>query len=227
MNANRAFGTEDRRRIEEAVAEVEANTSAEIVCAVSTASGRYDRADGVVGLGGAVLLLILVHWLHEWLVAGGGAWGVSALTLGWQVGAVVIGFIGGSLLAPHLPALRRLLVSQAVMAEEVQGAAARVFQSAAVGETAGATGLLVYVSLFERRVVILADQSVLTVLGHERVAQLRDLAVAELKDGRFAEAFLRVIREASPRLAAALPAARRMNPNELPDRLLLFHPRPG
>ena len=44
------FSDEQRRAVAQAVAEAEGKTSAEIVPVVATASGRYDRAEDIVGL---------------------------------------------------------------------------------------------------------------------------------------------------------------------------------
>lgn len=227
VDATDVFREEDRDRIELAVAEIEERTSVEIVCAVASESGRYDRADALVGLGGSLLALSLAHALHLWLTTGSGTWTTSALHLGWQAGAVVVGFLVGMLLSSRVPWLRRLLVREAGMEEAVRDAAARVFASASVGDTLGATGLLVYVSLFERRVAILVDEAVENALGEGEIGRLRHLALQELKGGRFAEAFLAVMHEAAPRLAEALPAQRQLDPNELPDHLLVIHPRPS
>jgi len=226
LKASEVLAAEDRSRIEAAVAEAEARTSAEIVCAVASESGRYDRADAVLGLGGALVALSLAHVVHVWITTGAGAWSTAPLQLGWQAGAVVVGFLAGIWLSPRIPFLRRLLVREAEMEGEVRGAAAQVFTSASVGRTVGATGLLIYVSLFERRVVILADEAVGAALGEAQVGRLRDLAQEELREGRLAEAFLNVMREAAPRLAKSLPAERELNPNELPDHVLVLHPRP-
>ena len=44
------FSISDRQQIEQAVAEAESHTSAEIVAAVAGASGRYDRPEDIIGL---------------------------------------------------------------------------------------------------------------------------------------------------------------------------------
>lgn len=87
--------------------------------------------------------------------------------------------------------------------------------------------MLIYISIFERRVRILPDEQVREVLGDEEIGRLRDLAVAALKRGDFAGAFVDPLQEAGLLLAKALPADRKLNPDELPNHVLTFHPRPG
>jgi len=64
-------------------------------------------------------------------------------------------------------------------------------------------------------------------LGQERIDHLRDMAVADLKQGKHAQMFIDLINEMQPRLAEALPAERELNPDELANHVLSFHPRPS
>lgn len=225
MNATTRLSDDDRRRVELAIAEAESKTSAEIVCALATESGRYDRAESIVGLFCALAALSLAHAIPIVAAERAGGWAVGGLHLGWQSLAVVAGFLVGSVLAGCVHGLRRLLVREGEMECEAQRAASHVFALATVGATAQRTGLLVYVSLFERRVVILADEAARRALGDETIAGLRDLAVSCLKAGRFADAFVETVERAAPRLAEHLPASRTVEENELSDRLRVFHPR--
>lgn len=226
MDARNVLKPEDRAKIERAVAEAESKSSVEIVCAIATASGRYDRAESIVGLAGALLGLGTAHAIQGWSASGVGNW-AAQLHLGWQAVAVVAGFAVGNALAGRIPFLRRLVMSENEVEAEVRRAAAHAFLLGAVANTAGRTGLLVYVSLVERRVVVLADEEVRAALGDEEISRLRDVAVAGLKRGDFVAAFVGTVEKAAPRLAEVLPADRQLNPNELPDHVLTFHPRPG
>lgn len=227
MNANTVLTDAERQRIEQAIAEAERHTSAEIVCTVATESGRYDRAESLVGLAGALLGLSLAHAAHAWTTAATGNWTASALPLGWQALAVVLGFIAGSVLASYVHPLRRLLVSERELDQEVRRAAAHVFALASVASTTGRTGLLIYVSLFERRVMIRADEQVRQALGDDVIAQLRDRAVQDLRQGTVASTFLDLIEQVQAHLAERLPADRELAANELANHVLSFHPRPA
>ena len=86
--------------------------------------------------------------------------------------------------------------------------------------------MLIYVSLFERRVVVLADHQALSVLGESGIEALRDTAVSHLKQGGLVDSFVETINQAATGLAEALPADSKENPDELSNRVLQFHPRP-
>ena len=144
----------------------------------------------------------------------------------WQVLIMTIGFIVGILLASAFPMLRTLAVLDKEEEQEVARAAAFVFATAGMATTSGRTGLLVYISLRERRLVVRADDAVLDVLGADGLEALKDKAAGLLKDGRFADAFIQVVEEAGAELAESLSADRESNPDELDNRVLLFHPRP-
>jgi putative membrane protein len=111
------------------------------------------------------------------------------------------------------------------MAQETGRAASAVFAQRRLGSTRQQGGLLLYVSLFERRAVVLADDGALAALGQAGVDALRDQMVAGLREGRRAETLTAAVRAAAERLASRLPPAPK-NPNELPNQVLLFDPRP-
>jgi len=231
-NATTLLSDSDTQRIVEAIAAAERHTEAEFVCAVATESGRYDRAESIVGLFFALLALSLAYALQHQL--GGGAWNHAewgdAVATGLHVGyaslAVVVGFIAGSVLASYCHPVRRMVTSDAEMTAESERAASYVFSDAAVRLTTDRTGLLIYVSLFEHRVVVLADEKSKESLGEERIAAWRDVAVEALREGACAEAMINVVNSAAETLRESLPADRDTDADQLANHVLTFHPRP-
>ena len=76
MNATKAFTDKELRDIESAVADAESRTSGELVCAVATESGRYDRAESIIGLITALVLVVMTAlwigfhaetWRNDWV----------------------------------------------------------------------------------------------------------------------------------------------------------------
>ena len=55
MNALKSLNSAQLEQIASAVQDAELKTGAEIVCAVTTESGRYDRAESIFGGLGAIL----------------------------------------------------------------------------------------------------------------------------------------------------------------------------
>ena len=226
MNADKLMGEEGRLKVREAIAGTEEKTTAEIVCALASESGRYERGESLAGLFVGVVAVLLAHAVRLYQQPEG-SWGeIAALDPLWQVLIVLGGFIVGILLASFFPRLRGLFVLDREEEEEVARSAAFVFATAGMAATAGRTGLLVYISLRERRLVVLADEATLGVVGAEGIEELKDNAAGLLAEGRFADAFVKVVEDAGAKLAESLPASRAVNPDELDNHVLFFHPRP-
>src|SRR5688500_5539506 len=172
--ASTLFSDEHRRRIEQAVADAESRTAAEIVPVVASASGRYDRAEDVVGLWlGLIAMSLTWLWLPR-TPAESGSWGGRPPWLDWLllVAAMLVSFLAGAVLASNLWPLRRLFTPRRQMHDEVAAAARRAFFDARVHHTAGRTGLLIYVSLYEHVATVLADQILTEKLGQPALDEL-------------------------------------------------------
>lgn len=212
-------------RVRGAVAEAERRTSAEFVCAVATESGRYDRAESIWGLLFALVAVSVVFNIVPVRMEGTGSWsGGAYLASGLQCLAIIAGFLAGSVFASFVRPLRMLLVGRGELEAEVAHSAALVFGQARLRSTKGGSGVLIYVSLCERRVVVLADENAAQAVGQAGLDAARDAAVSSLKDGRREETFIAAISCLSDALSLKMPAKDAVN--ELPDAVLAFHPRP-
>jgi putative membrane protein len=136
---------EAKKALTEAVREVEACTSAELVVAVRARSGSYLHADLIAGI--AVSLAALAFLLFSEREFG---------LLAFIVDTVVAGLLGG-LIASRFPGLRRLLTRPAVRRRLAETAARSLFLEKRVHGTAGRTGFLLYVSVLEREAVVVTD----------------------------------------------------------------------
>jgi putative membrane protein len=146
---------EAKRALTQAVREVEASTSAELVVAVRARSGSYLHADLIAGIvvGLAALAFLLFSEREFGLLA-------------FVVDTVVAGFLGG-LIASRFPGLRRLLTRPAVRRHLAETAARSVFLEKRVHGTAGRTGFLLYVSVLEREAVVVTDLGLETLAATE------------------------------------------------------------
>lgn len=202
---------EKKQLVEAAVARLETVSSAEAVCVVATESGRYDRAESLLAICFALIGVVasdaVFHALHD-------GWTATPL---WVSGlGVAVGFGLGLFTGSTVHPLRRLLVSRAEQEEEVQRAAAAAFTNARVGSVNG-RGVLIYVSLFEHRVVVLAD-------GDAFARALVDKAVAGFKAGGTTDVLATLIDEIGVQLASKFPPEATRG-NRLPDHLVVLHPR--
>lgn len=224
MRATKFLTEAEKQQVEAALAEAERRTSAQIVCAVATGSGRYDRAESCVGLAAALLALCLAEVLAAWL-APDASWEHHRPALWLQCLAVGLGFAIGSVVASYWHGLRNLFVPASEIEAETQRAAARVFTAHGLADTAGGAAVLLYLSLAERRLVVLANRKALAVAGPSLAGEVRDIAASELRAGRRLEALTRPLEPIAATLAEANPPDSEPHV-EISNALLTFHPRP-
>lgn len=197
------FDDAAREALAVCVGEIEKTTDAELVLVVRARSGSYRHADYLCGaflaFAGLIFLLFAPVDFHPV----------------WVLVDVVLLFVLGAFLSSRSTAIRRLLTREKFRAENVRTFAAAMFYEAGVANTKTETGILVYLSLFERRLELIADRSVLkAVPSLEWNQQLFELHEAGRR--KEADELLKALHNLSALLAKHLPASGE-NPNELTD----------
>jgi len=223
QRASDLISASDRDRITEVIAQAEARTSAEIVPVIATASGRYDRGEDICGLWVGMATLATVWWLLPNEVASG-PWHVSSppwLHLAYLLGAMVGGFLLGVVLAGRTGPLKLLFTSRVEVADEVRRRARTTFFDSRVHHTKDSTGLLIYVSLLERRAEVVADQAVTSALGQAKLDAICKVLTDQLSAGSVVDAFAAAIHSAGEQLGAVLPRTDG-DENELSDALVIL-----
>ncbi len=222
-DASQRFSAEQRRQVAAAVTAAERKTSAEIVPCAATSSGRYDRAEDIVGLWLGMITLVAACLLWPPNSRESGSWDSpepwmfpAALVL-----VAVAGFVVGAIVASRVGWLRRLFTPRRQMCDEVTERARAVFFDQRVHHTAGATGVLLYVSLYERKAVVLADQAIVDKLGPNALQDVCDTLTAHLRRSHPTDALCQAIAAVGEKLAAVLPGAAD-DVNELPDALVIL-----
>ncbi|APR86988.1 Hypothetical protein A7982_12337 [Minicystis rosea] len=199
------FSPDAKARVREAVAEVEAQSSAEIVVALRHGSGHYRQADLTAG-GLAALAALCVFLYHP------EPFDFTFLPL--ELGGL---FAFVALATAQIPPLRRALTARRVRDENVHDAARAFFVDRGITRTAGRTGILVYLSALERRVEVVADIGV----DEKELGPRWPLAKAKLEAALAAgslDDFLTALKGLGPILGEALPRAED-DVNELSDEV--------
>ncbi len=210
------FTPSDLERIRAAVAEAEGRTSGEIVPFVIDRSERYEVAvwRGAVLLALAALAVTtFVHQFYE-------GWGMAWLFTGWGTALVVLvaGTLG-ALLAAFVPPLKRTLAGADLLTRMVHRRAMQAFVEEEVFNTRDRTGILIFVSLFERRIEVLGDAGInARVSPEDWVAVV--LRIREgIKAGKPAEGLIEAIAMCGKLLERKGVEIRPDDSNELPDSL--------
>lgn len=185
------------------VREIEANTDAEIVIVVRGRSGSYRHADYLFGsllaFVGLLFVLFSPFDFHTY----------------WVPIDVALLFAFGAFVSSRSNLIRRLLTTKKFRAQAARTGAAAVFYEAGIANTHAENGLLIYLSLLERSLEVIADRGILTsVPALEWNHALFELTQA----GRQAEpeSLTNALKELGELLAKHKPATGE-NPNELPD----------
>ena len=207
MVASKLFSAEDRKAVSAAVTDAEKKTSAEIVPVVATISDRYERAEDLIGLGMA-FIAVAATWTEFQKLRPSSDWGESlelTLHLPYVLAIMAGGWVVGLLLAKALPWLKRLAVSRRSMKARVLIAAHHAFDSLHVDRTKGGTGLVLYVSLFERRVCVWADRKISEKVPEAEWKGITETLIRALRDGKPRDGFVEAIRKAGELLAKPFP----------------------
>ena len=186
-----------------AVEAVEAQTSAELVIALRRKSGDYR----VVSYHFGFLLLAMV--LIERLVS------AELFTLSVMAADGLGAFVVGVVACRWIGGLTRLLARSKELRANVETAARSAFYDLGISKTRDRTGILVFVSTFERHVVVLPDVGVDVAALEPEFSSARAQMQAAVRGGRPEELFDR-IETLGQLLAASLPRADD-DENELPD----------
>lgn len=220
---------EDHRRIEGAIAVAEATTRGEIVCVITEEAAAYAEVPLAWAAAAALVLPLLPLAAlgvlrHADLPAPG--WARPLIGAHVDVVTAVTGFVFlqcmlliAVLAIASIPPVRRRLTPRSITRAHVRARALEQFFARGLDRTAERTGVLIFASLKDRQVEILADTGI-----DERVdasawtAVIADLT-AGVRVGRAADGFVAAIARAGRLLSEHFPA-RPDNPDELPNGLV-------
>jgi putative membrane protein len=189
----------ERQKIDAAVKAAEGRTSGEIVPMVISAAYHYPMADVIGAAALSIpLAIILTHVIGHWLWIGD-----RNLWLFLGVGAVL--FLLFHTLVGRIPALKRCFVSQREMEEEVQEAAVTRFFGQGLYRTRDETGVLILISVFERKVWVLADRGINAKVKEGHWEEIVALITDGIRQHRPAEAICRAVESVGEILAVHFP----------------------
>lgn len=197
------FDDAAKARIRSLVAEVERGSAAEVVVAVHPDSAPYREAEWLAGTALATIWLLLFLYLPD-------TFDFTFLPI--ELAAC---FLAGMVLVRTVGPIKRLLSRDATMRHEVERSAKTLFHDLGVTRTRGRTGILVFASMLEGRVVVLRDGGVPEIAAFGAIQPRLDAAARARDFGAF-EAALATL---GPELERALPRAHD-DENELVDDLV-------
>lgn len=194
--------------LREALAAAERRTVGEIVAVVLERSDRHPAAEWIAAL---LFALAGSALLAAWL-----PWDRPGWLLLCQLGLGLVGF----LTARALPGFKRAFVSEARATEMTEEQALQEFYGQGLHRTEERTGVLLFVSLFERRAVVLGDEGIDRLVGAEHWQRTDEAILAGVRAGSLHDGLLAGIRACADVLAEHFPW-REGDRNEVPDRIVV------
>ncbi len=202
------LGAEDQAAVHAALVDVERRTHGEIVPVVLERSDAHPGAPWLAALctlllGSALLEAHMPWYAPHWLL-------LAQLALG------AIGYCAAEL----LPDLKRAFVAESRASEMAEEQALQEFHRLGLHATSEATGVLLFVSLFERRVVVLGDRGIHAKVGDEHWQRTKDVILAAIARGSLRDGLIDGIRACGSVLEQHFPV-REGDRNEIPDRVIV------
>jgi putative membrane protein len=215
----------DHEKVSAAIAAAEGNSAGEIVVVVTETSDPYHD----VALHWSVLVLIAVlawaaawpsalRWWWDTLVGGWGAEPSLRQLLTFLMILAVAKFTAVLLILKYKP-LRMALTPGQTKTRRVRRRALTVFKSAAERRTSGRTGILIYLSMGERRAEIIGDEAIASVTTHETWGEAMSDLLAHVRKGRVADGMVAAIEDIGVVLSEHFPRSAE-DKNEIPDKLI-------
>ncbi len=201
------FTGEEQEKIEAAVKAAELTTSGEIVPMIVASSYEYPRAE-LIGGGTLGLACGLM-----------GSWAWGGESIWWFLPIFVIAFGLCFYLIRSCPALKRKLIHPDELSTETREKALVSFLEQGLHETRDKTGILILVSLFERRVVVLADSGINAKVPEHTWDEIVAMIVPGLKSGQACTALCNAITRCGELLTDNFPR-KSDDTDELPNLIL-------
>ena len=202
------FSDADKETLCAVVRDVESRTIGEVVAMVVDTSDDYPEAEiiGGIFLSSFVSLILTFLFFHASIV--------------WFVPVSFALFYPSKFLVQSLPHLKKLFLGADRKEEAVRTRAFVAFYENGLDKTRQRTGVLFFLSLFERKVHILADQGIYSKIGQETLDRYAGIVVEGIKKGHACDALCQTIQETGQLLSTHFPTIAG-DSNELPDAVII------
>ena len=214
----------DHTRVTAAVTAAEAGSAGEIVTAVAARSDGYHDAAlhwaVLAMLGVPAVFALRPDWAARLCEAVAGGWAAAPAGAPFLLVLLLstLAFLAVRLLLAATP-LRMALTPGATKTRRVRRQALALFRVGAERRTRGRTGVLIYLSIAERRAEIVADSAIHAIVAQDVWGEAMAALLGEVRAGRPADGLIAAIGRVGAVLAEHFPREEN-DVNELPDRLI-------
>lgn len=198
---------DEQQRLIDCVKDVESRTSGEIVPVIASDSYDYPRA---AHLGGLVLGILASIGLAM-LLGREDMWVFILLFLA--------AYVIFSRVLNMVPAIKKPFISKREMREEVEEAAVTAFYLNGLHRTRDLTGIIIYVSVYERSVQVLADKGINDKVDPAVWQEVVAMITKGIRDGRPGEALCEGVKRCGELITEHFPI-KHDDTDELPNLIV-------
>lgn len=197
---------EDKALIKKAIVSAETKTSGEIVPVILSKSDFYPAAHFRLALIMGILFSFICYYTVDF---------EDPIMLLW---IQIPGMITGYLLA-HIAFVKRLFTTKSEMNEEVYQRALEIFHNHSVSMTKDRTGIMIYISLLERKVEVLADSGISQKVDKDYWDKLVATLLIQIAEKKLVKGLASAISECGKSLEESFPI-QSDDTNEISDDLI-------
>jgi putative membrane protein len=183
MSIQKRFTNQDLERIKAAVREAESKISGEIVPVFVEKSGTYTLANYRAAIFGAMAVFLLIV-ISDRYISSMAIYDRDPLL--FFVFVSLGGFIG-ALKAHFINPVKRLMLSQYHLDQATKKRADSAFLEEEVFNTRQRTGIMIFVSFFEREVIVMADKGISKVVDQKVWDNLVRDIIVNVRNGKITE----------------------------------------
>lgn len=207
------FSSTDLARIAETVKAAEGQTSGEIVPYVCERSGEYEvalwRAGFALSALAGVSLFLLYQFTTAWL----------PFNFMQSLFMIFLAHALGMLLALVIPSLKRFFAGEDLLQRAVEQEARAAFLAEEIFKTRERTGILLFLSLFERKVEVLGDAGINAKVSPAEWQEVVQIIVAGMHANQPAQGLIHAIEKCGALLHKQGVARRADDSDELANTL--------
>lgn len=185
MSLKKKFSEEDLQRIKTAVKDAEKTISGEIVPVIVYKSGTYATAVYKAAIISASVFFLFVIILDRYIITD------ATHTLFYDpvfiFVVVVLGGATGALVTNFASSLKRMLTGRQEMDLLTRQAAENAFLEEEIFNTRHRTGIMIFISLFEHEVIVMADRGISKVVEQREWDHIVEDLVKHIRQGNFIE----------------------------------------
>ena len=213
---------EDLKEVENAIADAETKTNGEIACAITSASHNYSFWELLFAVCVGSVVAVILTLCSPFLVQAFEKffWGdIPSWILTGFIVIVTLISISVAFFIANIPFVDRLFVPKSYRSFAVYRRAMRHFVESGVYDTKEQSGILIFVSLLEREVKIIADRGINQKVPQEKwdaFANKLAQGFSKKTETSSKDALLQTVTECGTLLAENFPPLAE-NPNELKD----------